>query len=151
MEEIIENLEYNTDIVKITLCKVVDRPGIAADIFSLLGQHGINVELISSTSIGHQRANISFIVGASELDEVLQLLKASKDKFGTSKFEVDKDCGLIAIYGEKLSSAPGIAGKIFEKLSEQGINIDMISASLTVLSIVVKKARVKDAVAVIKG
>ncbi|UCD19651.1 MAG: ACT domain-containing protein [candidate division WOR-3 bacterium] len=146
----IEKIEQNTNIAKVTLHNVVDRYGIAADVFSSLGEHGLNVELISSSSSGRGRADISFAVLQSDLDEVVRLLETTKSSFGAQELLVDKNCALLTIYGARLATTPGVAGKIFKTLSECGINIDMISASLTVLSIVVEKGKIKTAVEAIQ-
>jgi aspartate kinase len=53
---------------------------------------------------------------------------------------------LITLYGSKLATSPGIAGKVFATLAERAINIEMISASLSVLSVVVKQEKVEEAV-----
>jgi aspartate kinase len=129
---------------------VPDRTGLAADIFMALGQHGINVELISTSSAGHKHNNISFAIIETNIDEVLKLLETIKDKFGADKVGVERNCALITMYGAQLSTIPGIAGKIFAKLAEQGINIEMISASLSVLSIVVIKEKLDRAVTIIR-
>jgi len=150
MEKIIEGVDYNTQLAKITLGGVVDRPGVAAEIFSALGQHGLNIELISTSLIGRGRADISFAVLESSLENVCKVLETIKDRFGTRKIDIDKDCALITIYGSMLFSTSGIAGKIFAKLSEQGINIEMISASISALSIVVRRDKAKQAVTAIK-
>jgi aspartate kinase len=106
--------------------------------------------LISTSSAGHKRNNISFAIIESNVDEVYRLLETIKDKFGADKIGVEKDCALITLYGARLSTTPGVAGKIFAKLAEQGINIEMISASLSVLSIVVMKEKVEKAIATIR-
>lgn len=150
MEKIIEGIDYNTQLAKITLHSVVDHHGVAAEIFSALGQHGLNIELISTNSIGHGRADISLAVLESNLENVSKVLETIKDRFGTQKIIVDRKCALITIYGLMLSATPGIAGKIFAKLSERKINIEMISASLSALSIVVSKEKAMEAVAAIR-
>lgn len=146
----IDRIEQNISIAKVTLRGVVDRYGIAADIFSALGEHGLNVELISTSSTGRGRADISFVVLETDLDEVVRLLDAAKSNFGAHEILVDRDCALITIYGAKLATTPGVAGRIFKVLSDNGINIDMISASLSVLSIVVDKTKVASAAEAIK-
>jgi aspartate kinase len=150
IEKVIERIDCSTKLSKFTLHRVPDRTGLAADIFMALGQHGINVELISTSSAGHKHNNISFAILESNVDEVLKLLETIKDKFGGEKVGVDRNCALITIYGAQLSTTPGIAGKIFAKLAEQGINIEMISASLSVLSIVVNIERMEEAVTIIR-
>ncbi len=150
MEKIINSVNYNTGIAKVTLHSVIDRRGTAGEIFGALGQHGLNVELISTTSIGHGRADISFAVLESYLDDVCKTLDTIKDKFGTKKIIVDRDCAMITIYGTMLSATPGVAGKVFSKLSERKINIEMISASLSAVCIVVRKEKVTEAVEAIR-
>jgi len=146
----IDKIEHNTNIAKVTLHKVVDRYGVAAEVFSALGEHGLNVELISTSSTGRGRADIAFAVLTADLDEVVRLLETTKGNFGAQEVSVDKNCALMTIYGEKLATTPGVAGRVFKILSDNGINIDMISASLTVLSIVVEKEKITTAIEAIQ-
>lgn len=150
MTNIFDKIEQNTKIAEVTLHNVTDRQGVAAEIFSALGEHGLNVELISTSSAGRGRADISFAVLEVDLSEVVKLLDTIKGNFGAQDVTVDRDRALITIYGSKLATTPGVAGKIFKVLSENGINIDMISASLTVLSLVVDESKIKSAVEAIE-
>lgn len=150
MGDLVDRIEHNTKIAKVTLRKVVDRPGMAAEVFSALGEHGLNVELISTSSTGRGRADISFAVLEADLSDVVKLFETIKSNFGAQDINVNKDCALITIYGSRLATTPGVAGRIFKVLSENGINIDMISASLTVLSLVIDQGRMTDALEVIK-
>ena len=150
MTDLFDKIEQNPKIAKVTLRNVIDRQGVAAEIFSALGEHGLNVELISTSSAGRGRADISFAVLEGDLSDVVKLLDAIKSNFGAQDVAVDKNLALITIYGSKLATTPGIAGKIFKVLSENGINIDMISASLTVLSLVVDKSKIATAVEAIQ-
>ncbi|MGD8978835.1 MAG: ACT domain-containing protein [candidate division WOR-3 bacterium] len=150
MPNIFDKIEQNTKIAKVTLQNVTDRQGVAAEIFSALGEHGLNVELISTSSAGRGRADISFAVLEADLSDVVKLLDTIKGNFGAQDIAVDQDRALITIYGSKLATTPGVAGKIFKVLSENAINIDMISASLTVLSLVVDESKIKSAVEAIE-
>jgi len=150
MTDIFDKIEQNTKIAKVTLHNVMDRQGVAAEIFGALGEHGLNVELISTSSAGRGRADISFAVLEADLSDVVKLLDTIKSNFGAQEVVVDRDRALITIYGSKLATTPGVAGKIFKVLSENGINIDMISASLTVLSLVVDENKIARAVEAIQ-
>jgi len=150
MTDIFDKIEQNTKIAKVTLHNVIDRQGVAAEIFGALGEHGLNVELISTSSAGRGRADISFAVLEADLSDVVKLLDTIKSNFGAQEVVVDRDRALITIYGSKLATTPGVAGKIFKVLSENGINIDMISASLTVLSLVVDENKIARAVEAIQ-
>ncbi|KPK70031.1 hypothetical protein AMJ87_09465 [candidate division WOR_3 bacterium SM23_60] len=150
MDKFIEGVNFNSDIARITLHGVVDRQGIAAEVFGALGQHGLNVELISTTSIGRGRADISFAVLEPYVDMACKVIKAMQETFRTKKITVDKNCALITVFGPMLSSTPGIAGTIFARLADHGVNIEMISASLSSVSIIVQREKVTNAVKAIQ-
>ncbi len=151
MEKLIDRVEFNTRVAKVTLQKVTDKPGIAAEIFSLLGKHGINVELISSCSVGQKKSDISLAVLEDDLDEVVRILKKFKEKFGMKGILVDKDVGMISVFGENLSRQPNVASYIFHMISEEGINIKMINASMLVMTIVIDEKRIMDIVASLRA
>lgn len=146
----IDKIEENMNIARVTVHKVLDRYGVAAELFGALGEHGLNIELISTSSTGRGRADISFAVLRTDLEQVVKLLDKIKGKFGAQQVVADENCAMISIYGAKLATTPGVAGRIFKALSENGINIEMISASLSVISIVVAKDRVATAIAAIQ-
>ncbi|HEC78714.1 MAG TPA: ACT domain-containing protein [candidate division WOR-3 bacterium] len=146
LERLIEGVDYNIHLAKITVCGVTDRPGVAAELFSILGQHGLNVELISTGISSKGHTDISFAVAESDFKTTYKILDKVKEKFGSKEIIVDEDCALITIYGPMLATTPGVAGKIFSLLSERKVNIEMISASLSALNIIVKKQKVMDAV-----
>ena len=150
MDKFIEGLNFNSDIARITLHGVVDRQGMAAEVFGALGQHGLNVELISTTSIGHGRADITFAVLEPYADKARKVIEAMQATFKAKKIAVDKNCALITIYGQKRASTPGIAGAIFARLADHGVNIEMISASLSSVSMIVQREKLTSAVEAIQ-
>ncbi len=150
MNKFVEGINFNSDIARITLHGVVDRQGIAAEVFGALGQHGLNVELISTTSIGRGRADISFAVLEPYVDKACKVIETMQETFKTKKIAVDKNCALITIFGPMLASTPGIAGAVFAKLADQGVNIEMISASLSSVSMIVQREKVTSAVKAIQ-
>jgi aspartate kinase len=151
MERMIENIEYSTHMAKVTLQGVVNRHGVAAEIFSALGQQGLNIELISTCQTSRNRADISFAVHKSNFKTVRKVLENMKGRYGTQKVMIDQNCALVTIYGPLLAHTPGVAGKIFGILAQRNINIDMINASLSGLHLVVQKEQVMDAVAALRA
>lgn len=150
MEKMIENIEYSTHMAKVTLQGVVNRHGIAAEIFTLLGQQGLNIELISTCHAGRNRVDISFAVLKSDYKTVRRVLDGMKGRYGTQNVVIDQNCALVTIYGPLLAHTPGVAGTIFGILAERNINIEMINASLSGLNLVVQKGQVMDAVAALR-
>jgi aspartate kinase len=150
MERLVETIDYTTHMAKVTLQGVVNRHGVAGEIFSILGQHGLNIELISTCQTGRNRADISFAVHKSNVKTVSKILENIKGRYGKHTVLIDQDCAMISIYGPLLGSTPGIAGDIFGILADRKINIEMINASLTGLNLVVQKGQVMDAVAALR-
>jgi len=150
VEKIVEGIEY-TQLAKVTLHRVVDQPGVAADIFSALGQQGLNIELISTSSLGKGQADISLAVLEANLADVCKVLDNLRRKYRPKDVIIDRDCAMITVYGSRLSSTSGLAGKIFTQLSERKINIEMINASMSALNVVVKRERVIDAIGAIRA
>lgn len=151
MDKIIEDIEVRTDLAKVTMKSVLDQPGTAARIFSNLGEAGFNVEMIAQTGTIKNRCDISFTIKAIEVDMVLQHLRNKLSEVSATGILVDKNVAMLTIYSKGFAGTPGIAGKIFSILGQNGINIDMISASLTTLSCLVPKDRANDALDAIKA
>lgn len=150
MERLIESIEYSTHMAKVTMQGVVNRHGVAAEIFSVLGQQGLNIELVSTCQTSRNRADISFAVHKSDFKIVRKILDNMKGRYGTQNVTIDQNCALLTIYGPLLAHTPGVAGKIFGVLAQRKINIDMINASLSGLNLVVQKEQIMDAVAALR-
>jgi len=121
----------NRDITKITLEGVPDRPGIAAEIFGTLGNQGFNIELVVSTAGTAGRGDISFAVAHEQEEDILRALETIRDETGARSLHADPDAALVSIVGQHLSTEPGIAGRMFKALSSHGINIEIISTSMS--------------------
>jgi aspartate kinase len=148
-----DNLQVvaNHDITKITLEGVPDRPGIAAEIFGTLGNSGYNVELVVSTSGTVGRADISFAVSRQQEEQILRALEKIRDEVGARALHADSNVALVSIVGHHLSTEPGIAGKMFSALSRNGINIEIISTSMSSVTCLIEEALVERAIEALKG
>lgn len=135
-----------TNVVKVTLNRVPDRPGMAAGIFSALGEKGINVELIAAAAIGDGRSDVSFVVIQSDLERTLMQADNLKEEFGAASVTHDVNVAIVALHVAELVQTPGTAGRMFAALSGRGINIDMISTSMASITCVIAENRVEDAV-----
>jgi aspartate kinase len=128
---------HSGNVARVTLHSVPDEPGIAARIFSLLGNHGISVELISQTSAKTKHTDISFAVVKIDLGQVVSLFQRIKDSIGAKNISFDRHMAMISVYGSDLGTQSGIAGQIFSALAAKGVNIEMISTSLSSITCVV--------------
>lgn len=135
----------NRDITKITIEGVPDRPGIAAEIFGTLGNLGFNVELVVSTGGAGGRADISLAVSRSQEEAIVRALEQVRDEVGARALHASSQVALVSIIGQHLSTEPGIAGRMFRALSARGINIEVISTSMSSVTCLIEEARVDDA------
>ncbi|HEX7321267.1 MAG TPA: hypothetical protein VF399_13035 [bacterium] len=138
---ILSSIDTKSQIAKVTLYGVFDQQGVAAQIFSSLGQQGFNVEAITTTQRGRKRADISFAVPEQDIPRLTRLIHSMKVRFGARKVSIDRNRALLILYGAKGFAAPGAAGQIFAKFSELGINIEMISSSLSILALVIPREK----------
>ncbi|HBE74217.1 MAG TPA: hypothetical protein DDW31_09090 [candidate division Zixibacteria bacterium] len=145
------NMKVQRSMAKITLQSVPDQPGIAAEVFSALGEQGINAELLSSIATGKGRGDISFAVLEEELGRVAPQLEALKSKIGARRTVTDTSVALISLYGERLYSDPGFSSRIFKSLALEGINLQMISQSVSALSFLVDRSKLDQAAATLQG
>jgi aspartate kinase len=121
----------NREVTKITLEGVPDRPGIAAEIFGRLGSRGFNIELVVSTGGSGGRADISLAVSRGQEEAVVRALEAVRAEVGARALHKNSTVALVSIVGQHLSTEPGIAGRMFQALSRHGINIEVISTSMS--------------------
>lgn len=145
------DLKINTNMAKVTLQSVPDQPGIAAEVFSTLGEQGINVELLSTIATGRGRGDISFAIPEQEMGRVAMSLEGLKQKLGAKKIDTDSGVSLISLYGEKLSSDTAFSSRLFKSLAKEGINLQMISQSVSALSFLVDRAKLERAASILRG
>lgn len=137
MEEVIVRaITDDRAVCKISILGVPDKPGVAAQVFKVLGEQRVNVRLIVQAQSHDGHNDITFVVPTNTpVDESgLQLVV---DAVGGESWLVDDQVALLNIIGEGIAREPGIAGKIFSVLAEEGVNIEAISSSNLVITCVV--------------
>lgn len=115
--------------VKLSLLSVPDTPGIAAHIFSKLGQAQINVDMIVQSTEVNGSNNITFTVANEDGNEAYQILEGIKADMGATQIDKKDNISKISIVGVGMISQPGVAAKMFETLGQNNINIDLITTS----------------------
>jgi len=144
-------IDANMEVSKVVLQGIPDRPGIAAEIFGDLGMKGFNVELVVSTGGARGTADICLAVTASQQDEVVQALKQIQDENGATGVAIDPDVALVSVIGSNLSKVPGVAGRMFKSLSARGINIEIISTSLSSVTCLIPRDKTEEAQIALEG
>ncbi|MBK8228974.1 MAG: ACT domain-containing protein [Candidatus Eisenbacteria bacterium] len=125
------HLFVDNDVMRVTLRGVPDHPGVAAEVFSALGDLGLNVDLVVASGRSDQRADISVAVQDSHRIQVVAALKDLAPRIGAVDTIYDMEVALVGIAGPELARQPGVAGRVFRAISKKGINIELISTSLS--------------------
>jgi aspartate kinase len=134
---VISGVTSKMDEAKITIRDIPDRPGIAARLFGLLGEQKIYVNMIVQSTGKDNRASISFTVLKSNVAKALELCEGLRKELGASAIETKEDIAIVSAVGVGMISSYGVAGKMFNVLSQHGINIEMISTSEIGISCVI--------------
>jgi aspartate kinase len=142
----VRGIAQDTDVAKISLGGVFDRPGIAHALFEPLADAGINVDVIVQTASFEGVTDISFTVTGSDLARAVDLVRPIADDVGASKLDSAADLAKVSIVGTGIQSTPGYAARMFGILAEAGVNIDMITTSDIRITCVVPRPDVERAV-----
>lgn len=142
-DDILENLmvsgiTYSRDEARVNLLQVKDQPGVAAIIFGILAQQGINVDMIvQNVSRSSTQTNMTFTVRESDLDRSIEVLKASQNKIGYTDLTSDANVVKVSVVGIGMRSHTGTAQIMFQALADKGINIQVISTSEIKISVLI--------------
>lgn len=147
MEDVVvSGVALNQNEAKITIFKVPDQPGIAAKIFKVIADHGINVDMIIQNKTQTKTTDISFTVGKGEIRRALEAVRKAARSVHAGQVVSDGNIAKVSIVGVGMKSHTGVASKMFGALAKNKINIDMISTSEIKISCVVPGNKGKDAV-----
>ena len=137
-QEIVSGIAYSRDEAKITVVEVPDRPGVAASIFGPLADHEINVDMIvQNVSEDGRATDLTFTVTKGDLDRAVGLLEACRAELGFRALVPDGNVVKVSVIGVGMRSHAGVAKRMFSALSENGINIQVISTSEIKISVLV--------------
>ena len=137
---------YDMDVAKISVLGIPDKPGIAASIFVSLAKAGISVDTIVQNSSVNKIADLTFTVTKDQINDAMKVAKPIAKKLGATNIVSDADLGKVSIVGTGMQNTPGFAAKMFDTLSGNGINIELISTSEIRITCIIKESKVKEAV-----
>jgi aspartate kinase len=142
----VRGIAHDTDVAKITVRQVPDRPGIAAHIFEPLAEAGISVDTIVQNASEQDLTDLSFTMKRSDLKRAEPLMPRICEAVGAAGFTADPNLAKVSIVGVGIQTAPGYAARMFRALFDAGINIELITTSEIRLTCIIAADRVPDAV-----
>jgi aspartate kinase len=147
MEEVVvSGVTANKNEVKITICDVPDRPGIAAKIFNQLARSGISVDMIVQNVSHLRQTDISFTVNKDDGSKAIRFTRKVAANIRAGLVIEDPNIARVSIVGVGMKSHPGVAAAMFEALAQNKINIEMISTSEISISCIIQKKFAETAV-----
>jgi aspartate kinase len=145
---VVRGVSLDKNQAKVTLVAVPDTPGVAARVFKAIGDANINVDMIVqniSHGSGKPATDLSFTVDKPDLLKARKVIDELKSQMGFGEIIATDNIGKLSIVGVGMKSHTGVAGKMFETLAREGVNIDMISTSEIKVSVIVDLAKAEQA------
>jgi aspartate kinase len=146
----ITGIAFNRDEAKITVMQVPDRPGIAYQILGPIADANIDVDMIVQNQGVDGRTDFTFTVPRNEYDRAMAVLNTSvKAHIGSGNIVGDTKVSKVSVVGVGMRSHVGIASQMFRTLSEEGINMQLISTSEIKISVLIDEKYMELAVRVL--
>jgi aspartate kinase len=146
-KKVITGIAYSKNNSKVSIVGVLDKPGVAADVFGLIGKNNINVDMvIQNTSMDGKTANITFTIKQEDLSKTLSIIEKNKEKLNYNKITHDDKLAKVSIIGAGMIASPGVTHRMFKSLADGNINILAISTSEIKISVLIKEDLTQKAV-----
>ena len=143
----ITGIAYSKGNAKISIVGVIDKPGVAADIFEPIGKNNINIDMvIQNTSLDGKNANITFTIKQEDLNKTVNIIEKNKKELNYNKITHDDKLAKVSIIGAGMISESGVTYKMFRSLADEKINILAISTSEIKISVLVNEDMTQKAV-----
>ncbi len=137
-QAVISGIAFNRDEAKITILGVPDKPGIAYQILGPIADANIEVDMIIQNQSVGGKTDFTFTVTRGEYEKAMRVLdNAVKDNINATSLIGDAKVSKVSVVGVGMRSHVGVASQMFRTLSEEGINILMISTSEIKISVLI--------------
>jgi aspartate kinase len=136
-QPVVSGIAFNRDEAKVTIAGVPDTPGSALRILKPISDANIEVDMIVQNVGADNRTDFTFTVHRNDFKRAQAILQAVADELGARQVTGDSKIAKVSIVGVGMRSHAGVATKMFAALSNEGINILMISTSEIKISVVI--------------
>ena len=135
---LVSGVSYDRNEAKITLQRVPDRPGLAAQIFGPIAAANIVVDMIIQNASQDGTTDLTFTVAKADRKKAVAIVERILPALSAKGVLVDTDIAKISVVGVGMRTHAGVAARMFEVLAAEGINIQMISTSEIKISVVIE-------------
>jgi aspartate kinase len=130
-------VSYDKNEVKITILRVPDRPGLAAQVFGPIADAHIVVDMIIQNASADGTTDLTFTVSKADYKKALSIVEKTAPAIAAKGVDVDTDIAKVSVVGVGMRTHAGVAAKMFQVLAQEGVNIEMISTSEIKISVVI--------------
>ena len=141
----VTGIAVDSNVAKITVRGVVDRPGVAAGLLQPLADEGVSVDVIVQNTSSDGTTDFTFTVGQASVVKAAQLIE-NQSVIEYGEVITGSDLAKVSIVGTGMENAPGYAARMFSTLSEAKVNIDMITTSEIRITTIIDREQVQKAV-----
>ncbi len=146
---LISGVAKDTDVARLSVTGVPDRPGMVFKLFSKLASKKINIDVILQSVGRNNTKDIAFTVAREKGAEAKEICEKFAESVGAEAVDYDDNVAKVSIVGAGMESHAGVAAKMFEALYDRQINIRMIATSEIKVSVIIDKADADKAVTAI--
>ena len=136
---LVSGIAFNRDEAKLTIRGIPDQPGVAYKVLGAISEANIEIDVIVQNVAKDNSASITFTVNKTDLSQAEELLGEIANDLGALEVDSDKRIAKVSIVGVGMRSHAGVAAKMFEALSNEGINIQLITTSEIKITVVIEE------------
>ena len=141
----VTGIAVDSNVAKITVRGVVDRPGVAAGLLKPLADEGVSVDVIVQNTSSDGTTDFTFTVGQASVVKAAQLIE-DQSVIEYAEVITGSNLAKVSIVGTGMENAPGYAARMFSTLSKAKVNIDMITTSEIRITTIIDREQVQKAV-----
>ena len=143
----VTGIAYSRDDAKITVVRVPDKPGVAAEILAPLSEAEIKIDMIvQNVSHDGKATDITFTIARDDTARAIEALRKMQGKLDFESLISDEAVAKVSVIGVGMQSHAGVAQTMFSALAENGINIQVISTSEIKISVLIAEEHTERAV-----
>jgi len=149
-DQVVSGVAHDTNVLKVSIFGVPNKPGVASTIFTALANEKVNVDMIIQSGRREEdKQDISFTTVRDDKYKVDKTVEKLVAELGADGYELDDTVAKISIIGAGMITNPGVAAKMFKVLAENSFNIDLISTSEIKVSCIIGQEKIKEAAIVL--
>ncbi|NLL36753.1 MAG: ACT domain-containing protein [Fretibacterium sp.] len=142
----LERIVRSRDEARIVLMGVPDVPGVAATVFSALAERDVAVQMIVQNNMRGGITDLAFLVHKDQLDDAIFLCRQAAESVRAQGVSFNTEIACVSLYGQNLTEAADLPGRMFAALARSGVNIQMIGSNALSLTCVVAETAADKAI-----